>query len=441
LSLKERLERLVAATQERSRSRSRSRSQVHDREGADAPSRLVSSYEIPEAIPLESAVEGEEVKSDLGPYFQSVRAYPLDHVHGRIRLGRLIDVPNEAFSLLSRGDDSTQIALDKALFIDTETTGLAGGSGTCAFLIGIAGVEGDSFVVRQLFMREYREEAAILGALAERLRSAEAIVSYNGKSYDVPLLESRYILSRQRVSFENFLHFDLLHPARNLWKARFESCRLMELERSLLGLEREGDIPGAFIPDTYFRYLRLADASRLRYVFEHNRNDLLSLAALTVVAAEMLDEDASFDDPIDDFSLGRVFERASHLERSMLHYRRALDTGLRGPARRRTLAALATQLKRMGETDEARATWEELASESGTEAIQAQHELAMLEEHHDKCYQSALERCEAALDAIGRSYDWPMRARERWREAFLHRRDRLLRRLGHKRPVTSELEF
>ena len=413
LSVKERLERLVAITKARPR-----KAEPHET-GKSLP-----------GLALSKAVDGEEVENDFGSFYRVDEVFPLSHCQGRMPLERLRNVPREAFSLLSRGDDSFEIDLERALFLDTETTGLAGGSGTCAFLVGLGFVEDESFVVRQLFMRDYDEEAAMLHALGELLSRFDVLLSYNGKSFDIPLLESRFVLSRQRLSFERMLHFDLLHPARNLWKARIESCRLMELESRLLGLEREDDVPGHMIPQLYFRFVRTGDASGMRNVFHHNRHDILSLAALTVCASDLLDENHVPDDPLDDVSLGRLFERADQPERSMLHYSRAVEAGVTGVARRRALKALADQHKRRGELDDACSIWRKLMDENTMESIYALHELAMVSEHRDGDFADGVELCDRALARLDESYDLPLAFRVKWREAFAHRRQRLDRRMS-----------
>ena len=409
LSVKERLERLVARTKARPQK---------------TPQR-----ETGPKLALSEAVAGEEVENDFGSFYRVDHVFPLNHHQGRMPLERLRSVPREAFSLLSRGDDSFEIDLERALFIDTETTGLAGGSGTCAFLVGCGFVEDDSFVVRQLFMRDYGDEAAMLHELREILSGYDVLVSYNGKTFDIPLLESRFVLARQRLSFERMLHFDLLHPARSLWKARLESCRLMELEYRLLGLEREDDVPGHLIPELYFRFLRTGDASQIGNVFHHNRHDILSLAALTVCASDLLDENHVPDEPLDDVSLGRLFERAGQAEHSMIHYRRAVEAGVTGVARRCALKALAGQHKRRGDLDDARAIWYELMDENTLESVYALHELAMVAEHRDGDFADGVELCDRALARLEENYDLTLAFRVKWREAFAHRRQRLERRI------------
>jgi len=165
-------------------------------------------------------------------------------------------------------------------------------------------------------------------------------------------------------------------------------------------------------------------------VFEHNAHDVLSLAALTVSASDMLDEENLPENPIDDFSLGRLFARVENEERSILHYERAVDSGLTGTARRRSLQGLAELHKRRGEIEKARELWEELSREDGGESVLALHELAMHREHREKDYVSALAHCESALERLEGGFELPLGFRARWREAFEHRRRRLTRRLS-----------
>ena len=232
------------------------------------------------------------------------------------------------------------------MFLDTETTGLAGGAGTAAFLIGVGWVEGERFHVRQYFMRDYHEEAALLHGLADELARFESLVTFNGKMFDVPLLDARFRLNRARFPLGDAPHLDLLHPARRLWKARLESCRLQSLEAALMGLRRHGDIPGEEIPQIYFDFVRRRDARKLARVFDHNRQDIVSLAALAVLACQWVEEGCA-EDARDVYSLARVLERARLYERSEAEYRRALDLDA-GPLRGKALLRLAWRAKRAG---------------------------------------------------------------------------------------------
>ena len=151
----------------------------------------------------------------------------------------------------------------KWAFLDTETTGLAGGTGTYAFLVGVGSIEASGFRLRQFFMRDYGEEASLLSRLDEYLAPFDVLITYNGKAYDQPLLETRFRMVRARHPFERMEHLDLLFGARRLWKLRLESCRLVDLENRILGVERQGDLPGEMIPYIYFDFLRTQQAFRL----------------------------------------------------------------------------------------------------------------------------------------------------------------------------------
>lgn len=415
LSVKERLERLVRVTTRERLER------LAGREDSQAgPARP--------AVSLDEALSGSVVENEHGAFYRVDHELPLEHYHGKTSLSRLRLVSPSAISILARHAENLELDLERTVFLDTETTGISGGSGTCAFLVGLGYVEGDRFHVRQLFMRDYAEEAAMLTGLAELLGRFESLVTFNGKSFDVPLLESRFVLSRLRYSLSELPHFDLLHPARSLWKARLDRCRLVDLEYVLLDLERQDDVPGDMIPGLYFDYVRSREASRIFHVFSHNRYDILSLAALTIVACEMLEEEASPDHPLDDLSLGRLFERAAMSERSMRHYERVLESGIPGTARRRALRQLALHHKRRGQWDEAVTLWNVLSRDEtlgAFEAIEALEELAMVREHREKDFGAALDCCQRAIERLDDDVQLSYRVRERYRAAFEHRRGRL----------------
>ena len=432
LTVKQRLERLVAAAEKRAIPRHRGpsvigspetthRSGLHGERGFDT-----MPVSDPVQTPLHELVPAEEIETEDGQFLRIDWRYPMNHRHGRVPLESIFQIPPDGFGVMS--SDHREIDLRRSIFLDTETTGLAGGSGTCAFLVGVGFVEDEEFVVRQFFMRDYVEERAMLSDLTELLSRFDCLLTYNGKSFDIPLLETRLVMTRQRYSFEDMVHFDLLHPARNLWKRRFDSCRLSELESTLLGLYREDDVPGHLIPTLYFNFLRAQHSGPMVSVLSHNRYDILSLAALTARAAEMLNEDYVPDNPLDDLSLGMLFERAESRERSIHHYRRAIDTGLDGRPRQEAQLRLASLLKKLENWGEAETLWAELCRQDTELAIPALTELAMLDEHRRKDFERALDYCELALDQLSQQYHWPLRFREKWTEAFQHRRRRLRRR-------------
>ncbi len=326
------------------------------------------------------------VENERGEFFLVETAVHLEVRHGDVPLvapphdRARAPCPSSPPSRSSSGFD-----LRRAVFLDTETTGLAGGAGTAAFLIGVGFVDGERFRVRQYFMRDYHEEGALLHALAEELRRFDLLVTFNGKMFDVPLLDARFRLNRARFPLSDALHLDLLHPARRLWKARLESCRLQSLEAGLMGLRRTGDIPGEEIPQVYFDWVRRRDARMLARVFEHNRQDIVSLAALAVLACQWVEEGRA-EDPRDVYSLARVLERARLYDRSEAEYQRALDLGP-GALRGATLLRLAWRAKRSGEHERAARLWAE-AGEAGE--VEGWRELAMHHEHRSRDLDAAL---------------------------------------------------
>ena len=402
LSLKERLERLVAVAARRPRANGH---------GALGP-------------PLEELLSGRRVENARGEFFLVEDDVHLETLHGAVPFTRLRALDPDAVSILTGQSELGAFDLRRAVFLDTETTGLAGGTGTAAFLVGVGWVEGERFRFRQYFMRDYHEEPALLRGLAEDLAGCERIVTFNGGLFDVPLLETRYALNRERFPLGQALHFDLLHPARRLWKARLESCRLQSLERALLGVIRRGDVPGEEIPRIYFDFVRRRDGRAMARVLEHNRLDVLSLAALAALACQWV-EGGHAEDPRDVYCLGRVLERAALYERSEEQYRRLL-TQAPGPVRTASLLRLAARAKKAGQMETAVAYWEEAAQSGDWLALR---ELALHHEHRSRDLPAALSAVESGLGRLDGEHGPGTR---RAVEDFHHRRQRLLAKLSRR---------
>jgi uncharacterized protein YprB with RNaseH-like and TPR domain len=377
LSLKARLERLVAATAQRERPRQQ------------------------RGVPLAEAIEGQVVETDHGTFFSFEESVALDRFHGSVTLSRLRTPAGATLGILAGEPGFEGFDLTRCAYLDTETTGLSGGTGTAAFLIGVGFVRDERFVVRQYFMRDYDEEVALLHHLAEDLSGFQGVVTFNGKMFDLPLLESRFRLNRVRYPLDDALHLDLLHPARRLWKARLGSCRLVHLEAALLGLGREDDVPGDQIPQVYFDFIRSGDARLLARVFRHNLTDIVSLAALSALACEWIDEGLA-DDPRDALSLARVLDRAGEGERSLAAYRRAIEISRQSgsayiPVERAALRRLAQWAKLDGDLDAAVKHWESALAAGD---VLATRELAILHEHYRRDLKAALVVVEAVLDRL-----------------------------------------
>jgi uncharacterized protein YprB with RNaseH-like and TPR domain len=377
---------------------------------------------------IEEYVEGVLEKNDLGEYFLAKQTFPFGRPYGKLRIGDISTADLSPLNLLF--PQAALPAPERLVYLDTETTGLAGGTGTCAFLIGVGTVEGTQFVVRQFFLRDYPDEKAVLRALAEILDSFDGLVTYNGKTFDVPLLETRYALARLKPPFARMLHLDALHPSRRLWRLRLESCKLTDLESAVLGIEREGDVAGSEIPGIYFDYLRTGDARGLQPVFYHNALDIMTLAAVTVeLARAIADGGAStLDSPVDLFSLSRMLETAGSRERSVETCQRALSGGLPEEIEARALHQLALQYKRQHKHELAVETWLELTRRPSPLALEAFEELAIHYEHHRHSPQGALEFTLAALERLREQPSLP------------HHADRLTHRLERLQRKTTRLQ-
>ncbi|MBI1749606.1 MAG: ribonuclease H-like domain-containing protein [Acidobacteria bacterium] len=328
----------------------------------------------------------------------------------------------EALRLLAPEAASALSDPQQWLFLDTETTGLAGGTGTYAFLVGVAWWDAGGLQVEQYFMRDFGEEHSLLLALGERLRERPVLVTFNGKTFDWPLLETRYRMTRAIEAQALRAHLDLLHPARQLWRMRLQSVRLTELEKHILGWDRGPDLWSQMIPQLYFDYLRGGAAEPLADVFRHNQHDLRGLAALSGKMLSLLEEPETADcDALDLFGLSRLLRRRGEMKRSRQVYERALAAGLPGEldrAARRELARLAKRERDFGRATE---LWGELAgievgfssapdarlkaaSTSDGEmdtALEAYEQLAMYYEHQARAPQRAAALTREALAALG----------------------------------------
>jgi uncharacterized protein YprB with RNaseH-like and TPR domain len=349
---------------------------------------------------LAKLIGAEIITTPHGEYMQRDAVFRLDARVGRATIEKLVRALPDAARILTASMNLVDFDPRKAAFIDTETTGLSGGAGTAAFLVAVGFIDGDSFIVRQYFMRDFHEERALIRAVETDLERFDTIVSFNGKQFDVPLLESRFRLQR-RVFRQIDRHLDMLHPGRRLWKARLESCSLQSLERGVLGFHREDDIPGAFIPERYFEYLRKKDGRLMAPVMEHNLQDIVSLAVLTGEALAMVSEPGALpDDAFDILSLGKVLERAEMDERSEEVYRVIAETGV-GRARTDATVRLAYRAKARKLHDDAERLWR--AAVALASAV-AHRELAMLLEHTRKNRVEALRIVDDGLDLVtGRS--------------------------------------
>jgi uncharacterized protein len=294
---------------------------------------------------------------------------------------------------------------EKWLFLDTETTGLAGGTGTYAFLIGLAWWDAGGIQVEQFFMRDFAEEHSVLHELAARIAERPVLVTYNGKTFDWPLLHSRFTMTRSIPVPKLLAHLDLLHPARAVWKLRLGSVRLSDLERHVLdpiclGWTRDDDTSSALIPQYYFDYLRGGPPEPLLGIAKHNQMDLRGLAALYCKLNALLAEESPQQGSVDGrdlFGLSRFLQRRGHGERAQTACTQALDFGLPHEVRPQARRDLAQHAKRRGAYEQAAALWHEIVLSDPAEGVHACEQLAIHYERRVKDHSRALEFAQLAL--------------------------------------------
>jgi uncharacterized protein len=352
---------------------------------------------------IEEWSEGEVVANDFGEHFQMERLYAAHKQHGSADIGALAELPASLLDALGN-HEIANAPPERWAFLDTETTGLAGGSGTYAFLIGVGRITPEGFRVRQFFMREYAEERSILAALDSHLNEFDVLITYNGKSYDQPLLETRYRMTRHKAPFARLGHLDLLHGARRLWKLRLENCRLVQLEEQILGVCREGDLPGELIPYVYFEYLRSREAQRLVPIFHHNAMDILTLACLTaIVPAAFRHTDAESLSRVgvrrgeDLAGIARWLAATDEHDAALEMFKRAIDAGLPDKLLFRALWEIALLEKKLARPQASLRGFTELAGCRNDYRVAALEELAKYYEHEERNYAIALEFTRQAL--------------------------------------------
>lgn len=294
----------------------------------------------------------------------------------------------------------------EAVFIDCETTGLAGGVGTYAFLVGLGFLSGEEFSVEQYFMQDFHQERAVLSAVAERLSGFKFLVSFNGKCYDLPLMENRFLINRLDFDSSKWAHLDLLFPSRRIWKRRIGECSLSNLEHQVLGVHREIDVPSFMVPQIYFDYLRSGKVEPLIPVFHHNVHDILSLFRLSFLIDRALEDFtlAEVKDPEDLHSLGRIHFGLGNYNASERCYRQALSDKLTPGGWLSINTSLAFVYKKVGQIEKAKEIWHRLAERDFPFSVSAHEELAKYYEHKIKDYHQALFFVEKAMSHLNSGF-------------------------------------
>lgn len=371
-------------------------------------------------------VEGTEQRNRFGTYVLQDHLLANGQHHGRTRIGDLQALEGQWLEAVAGEDAPGASVPGRWAFVDTETTGLSGGSGTCAFLVGVGAIESRGLRVRLFFMRDYDEEAAMLHGLARHLGQFDALVTFNGKSFDGPLLTTRYSLKRWPSPLAPLCHVDLVHPARRVWSSRLRNCRLATLESAVLGFERRGDIPGALIPQRYFDFLRSGQAGALRPIFRHNVLDIASLAllALVLMGSYSAADRASLRHGSDLLGLGRWLRNTGEWRRARGVYRRAIRAGLPSGERFASLWELAVLERRAGNYGRQVRLLNDLVRVSSVHRVDALRSLAIHFEHRERDLERALAMTRRA-QAVAPSDD------------LRHREGRLLHKIASSRAASG----
>ena len=343
-----------------------------------------------------AALGGRWFDSADGPGYVIESVYDAGHSHGSVVLHGALTADLARLGGQIRDPRLGECMPADLVFVDTETTGL-GGAGAMVFLAGVARFERSVLYLRQYLLPGPAFEPGLLGGLAGELATAGALVSYNGKSFDVPMLEARYILARTRPTFRQLPHLDLLHPNRRLFKTEVESHRLPVIERELLGFEREDDCPSWEVPERYFRFARTSDPTHILPVLRHNAWDVLSLVALAAHLATVC------EGPDFPLQAARAADYAGDPDSVVRHVEAALADGSLGRAARlEAIERAARACRKLGRDEEAAGWWRALIAEPRARRIIPYVELAKLCEHRLRRPGEALEAVDAALDLMSR---------------------------------------
>lgn len=335
-----------------------------------------------------TTVPGETIETAHGPLHRVLRRYPLSHAHGRASVAVAHGVSGARLAQLGLDEALAEVDASRLVFLDTETTGLAGGTGTIPFLVGVGYFEADALVVEQWLLRRFGEEAPVLAALEARLASASGIVTYNGKSFDWPLLRTRYVLHR-RPTPAVAAHVDLLHCARRLLRHRVASARLVELERAVLGHERLDDIDGAAIPEVFLALAKRGHHPDVPRVLDHNAMDLVAMPALLGVLATLIEGTAEGADAHDHLACARLLARAGDAHGVSRFAARAREDGEGAPVAHALMLAARHARE---DVDARERLLEEALARADEELVRAHAHLALAKhlEHARKDFVRAL---------------------------------------------------
>lgn len=378
--------------------------------------------------PIEKVLNGKWLQDKLGDIFKVQVLFGSGYMHGRIKL--CIDFPFAKMLNIFNipGDD---IALEDIVFIDTETTGLSGGTGTMVFLIGLGYFSLDGFFVDQYFLDDPSNELSFINMISSQIDKYKLIVSFNGSAFDLPLLRTRFVLNRLNHSFDQKFHLDLLHLSRKIWKLRLSSLRLKDIENDILNFCREGEeVPGWMVPQIYFDFIHTRDARPLSGIFYHNRMDVLSLAIIFYHLSNLINnpikENCSQKEDL--FSIARIFEKVGYLEESTFLFRSALEDGLPTTLPARFLFQIGKKRKMHHDIEMAFEFWKQSFQRGNYEAA---IEISKYYEHYLKDFGKARYWCQSSLELFDNNQEYQFQSKEE-RDKIIYRLKRIEQKLEKK---------
>ena len=384
-------------------------------------------------------VDGEVAQNRFGGFVLVRKKFDQSKLYQEIKLSSSWDINGEFLARIcssrkSGTKEACRIPFDlkEAVFIDCETTGLAGGVGTYAFLVGLGYLNQEEFWIEQYFMQDFHQEKAILSAVAERLGDFKFLVSFNGKCYDLPLLQNRFVINHIHFDPTGWVHLDLLFPCRRLWKRRIGECSLSNIEQKILRVRREIDVPSYMVPQIYFDYLVTGKAESLIPVFYHNVYDILYLLKLFVLIDQALKDFslAEIEDPIDLYSLGRIHQNLGNYRACAKCFKQALSEKLLPQWQLEIYISLAFVYKRTGYMEEAARIWQKLTEGDFPFSLFVHEELAKYYEHQRKDYLKALSFVEGAISQLGFHPSLPFASvHQRRLNSLEYRKSRLERKI------------
>ena len=368
--------------------------------------------------------------------------FPLDIKYGKVTLSSGLDVKGDVLTWLSKEPAFESLDLSTALFLDLETTGLSGGTGVIPFLIGMGYYRDDKFYVSQYFLGELAEEERMIREIGQFFSEMnfESVVTFNGKGFDIPLLETRFIIHRQPFILSELPHLDFLYSARSLWKHKHESCRLYHLAREVVQADRSEDIPSAEIPWRYFHYLNTGNFELIEPILYHNQEDILSLLGVVVAGSSIFSEkgEEAFVDAMDFYGAGKIMEKIGDVEKSLHFFEKALDGELSDEILLEAKKKISYYFKKNQDWERAVGIWKEMAAVERVSMNQllSFRELAMYLEHKEKRYEEAIQITEEGLVlSIGLSSHYEKdfaRRLERLKSKVKHQEESLLQKTSQR---------